>query len=226
MRGSWRLNRTASYWPPLLWPQQRFFLVLLSCSIGVGGPASLGAGFLYRILSPTGMISNCSIGGLGAHSAGCWFSLPHLISNWLNFLCTELYNSSTPTFFLWALQIALIKPVHSEGYILIFLDRMHLLFIQVILTARQGRRTIYNTQTQSLLINLELAADGIGLHFNASKTECMFFIKKEIYLIAGSLKLVDKFTNLGSSIISTENYISMWLAKLWNHIDWLSIKWK
>ena len=69
---------------------------------------------------------------LGAHSARCWFSLPHLISNWLNFLCTELYNSSTPTFFLWASQIALIQPIHSQGYnILIFLDRMHLLFTQM-----------------------------------------------------------------------------------------------
>ena len=67
----------------------------------------------------------------GAHFAGYWFSLPHLISNWLNFLCTELYNSSTPTFFLWASQITLIQPVHGQGYILIFLDRMHLLFTQV-----------------------------------------------------------------------------------------------
>ena len=66
-----------------------------------------------------------------AHSAGCWFSLPHLISNRLNFLWTEIYNSSTPTFFLWVSQIALIQPVHGQGYILIFLDRMHLLFTQV-----------------------------------------------------------------------------------------------
>ena len=63
--------------------------------------------------------------------SGCWFSLLHLISNWLNFLCTELCNSSTPTFFLWASQIALIQPVHGQGYILIFLDWMHLLFTQV-----------------------------------------------------------------------------------------------
>ena len=41
---------------------------------------------------------------------------------------TELFNSSTPTFFLWASQIALIQPVHGLGYILIFLDQMHLLF--------------------------------------------------------------------------------------------------
>ena len=62
---------------------------------------------------------------------GCWFSLPHLIFNWLNFLCTELYNCSTPSFFLWVPQIALIQPVHGQGYILIFLDRIHLLFTQV-----------------------------------------------------------------------------------------------
>ena len=51
---------------------------------------------------------NCSIGGLRAPSAGCWFSLPHLISNWLHFLSSPgLYNCSTSTFFLWASQIAL-----------------------------------------------------------------------------------------------------------------------
>ena len=31
---SWRLNRTATYSPPLLWPWQRFFPVLLGCSTG------------------------------------------------------------------------------------------------------------------------------------------------------------------------------------------------
>ena len=46
-------------------------------------------------------------------------------------LCTVLYNSSTSTFFVWASQIALIQPVHGQDYILIFLDRMHLLFTQV-----------------------------------------------------------------------------------------------
>ena len=77
------------------------------------------------------VLLGCSTGGLGAHSAGCWFFLPHLISNWLNFLCTKLYNSSTSAFFLWASQIALIQSVHGQGYILIFLDRIHLLFTQV-----------------------------------------------------------------------------------------------
>ena len=120
---------------------------------GPGGPASLDAGFLYCLFSNC----NCSIGGLSAHSAGCWLSLPHLVSNcncsigglrahcagcWLSlphllqlpdFLSsTGLYNSSTSTFFLWASQITLIQPVHGQGYnILIFLNRMYLLFTQV-----------------------------------------------------------------------------------------------
>ena len=52
--------------------------------------------------------------------------LLNIFSNWLNFLCTELYNCSKSTFFF-----ALIQPVHGQGYILIFLHRMHLLFTQV-----------------------------------------------------------------------------------------------
>ena len=41
-----------------------------------------------------------------------------------------------------------------------------------------------------------------------------------------SLKLVDKFTYLGSSISSTEKDIDMWLTKAWTAIDRLSIIWK
>ena len=57
VRGSWRLNRTAIYGPPLLWPS-----VFLSPSPNVAqpeawGPTLLGAGFLNRILSPTGLVS-------------------------------------------------------------------------------------------------------------------------------------------------------------------------
>ena len=62
---------------------QRFFPVLLGCS--TGGPEAqppLGAGFLYRILFPTRLIPNCSVGVLRAPPAGCWISLPHLVSNW------------------------------------------------------------------------------------------------------------------------------------------------
>ena len=71
MRGSWRPNRTATYWLPLLWPSA----LCLSRSPGLfnrwtGGPAE------------------------------CWLPLPHLVTNgsglqtnWLP-VFTELYNSS------------------------------------------------------------------------------------------------------------------------------------
>ena len=52
VRGSWKPNRTATY------GHQCFFPVLLGCSTGGLGPASLGAGFLYRILSLTCLIPN------------------------------------------------------------------------------------------------------------------------------------------------------------------------
>ena len=45
-------------------------------------------------------------------------------------------------------------------------------------------------------------------------------------LNGSSLKLVDKFTNLGSSVSSTEPDISTWLAKAWIAIDSLSFIWK
>ena len=102
---------------------------------GAWGPASLGAAFLYCILSPTRLIPN-NQGSWGPILLGAVFSTASFLQlsgpqNWLNFLCTELYNSSTPTFFLWASQIALIQPIHGQSYTLLFLDRMHLLFTLV-----------------------------------------------------------------------------------------------
>ena len=46
------------------------------------------------------------------------------------------------------------------------------------------------------------------------------------YILQTSLKLVDKFVYLGSSISSTESDINMRLAKTWTAIDRLSIIWK
>ena len=71
VRGSWRPKRTATYWPPLLWPSA----LCLSRSPGLLNrrPSSLlDAGFLYHILSPTGLVSK---------------------THWLP-VFTELYNSS------------------------------------------------------------------------------------------------------------------------------------
>ena len=85
VRGSWRPNRTATYWPPSPSGHHRVGLVLLDCSTGglaaqpiwnmfssqhlltnwspnsIWGcqrPLLSGGGFLYHILSPTPLISN------------------------------------------------------------------------------------------------------------------------------------------------------------------------
>ena len=81
---------------------------------------------------------------------------------------------------------------------------------------------------ETLLHSLERAAAGIYLHFNAHKTECTCFNQTgDISTLNGiSLKLVDKFIYLGSSVSSTEAYISMRLAKAWTGIDRLSVIWK
>ncbi len=57
-------------------------------------------------------------------------------------------------------------------------------------------------QAETLLHSLERAAAGIGLHVNAHKTEYMCYNQTgNITTLDGaSLKLVDKFTYLGSSI--------------------------
>ena len=70
-------------------------------------------------------------------------------------------------------------------------------------------------QAKSLLHSLERAAGGIGLHFNIDKTEYMCFNQRgDISTLRGrSLKLVDKFTYLGSSVSSTEKDINTGLTK-------------
>ena len=84
------------------------------------------------------------------------------------------------------------------------------------------------TQAKSQLHSLEQAVSGIGLHVNADLMEYMCFHQKRDIskLNGGSLKLVDKFTYLGSSISSTENDINLQLGKAWTATDSLSIIWK
>ena len=65
MRGNWRPNRTATYWPPLM------AISVVSFSFSMAAP-----------------------GCLGAHSAGFGLSLPHLVQTHLLPVFTELYNSS------------------------------------------------------------------------------------------------------------------------------------
>ena len=83
-------------------------------------------------------------------------------------------------------------------------------------------------QAETLLHSLEWVTAGIGLHVNAHKTEYMCFNQEgDISTLNGtSLKLVDKFTYLGSSVSSTEKDIDTRLRKTWTAIDKLSVIWK
>ena len=84
------------------------------------------------------------------------------------------------------------------------------------------------TQAETLSHDLEWAAAAIGLHINAHKMEYMCFNQRGYIstLNGTSLKLVDKFTYQGSSVLSTEKDINMRLAKAWTAIDRLSVIWK
>ena len=68
---------------------------------------------------------------------------------------------------------------------------------------------------ETLLHSLERAAAGIGLHVNAHKTEYMCSNQVgDISTLEGTtLKLVGKFTYLGSCVSSTEKDIDTWLTK-------------
>ena len=78
---------------------------------------------------------------------------------------------------------------------------------------------------ETLLHSLERAAVGIGLHVNAHKTEYMCFNQTgDISTLNGSsLKLVDKFTYLGSSV---ETDIDKQLTKVWTAFNRLAVIWK
>ena len=81
-------------------------------------------------------------------------------------------------------------------------------------------------EAESLLYSLEQVTAGIGLHANAHKTEYIYQTGDISTLNSNSLKLVNKFTYLGSSVQSTATDINMWLAKAWTAIDRLSVIWK
>ena len=83
-------------------------------------------------------------------------------------------------------------------------------------------------QTETLLHSLERAAASIGLYVNEHKTEYMCYNQTgDISTLEGTpLKLVDKFTYLGSSVEWTEKDIETKLTKAWTAINRLSIIWK
>ena len=83
-------------------------------------------------------------------------------------------------------------------------------------------------QAETLQHTLERAAAGIGLHVNAHKTEYICFNQiGDISTLSGSsLKLVDRFTYLGSTVSSTEKDIDTRLTKALTAYDRLSVIWK
>ena len=90
-------------------------------------------------------------------------------------------------------------------------------------TITDGIAILANTpnQAETLLHSLERAAAGIALYVNAHETEYMCYNQtSDISTLDGTpLKLVDKFTNLGSSVSSTENDIDTRLTKAWTAIN-------
>ena len=78
-----------------------------------------------------------------------------------------------------------------------------------------------HNQAETLLHRLEWAAVGIGLYVNAHKTEYMYYNQTgDISTLEGTpLKLVDKFTYLGSSVASTKKDIDTRLTKAWTAIN-------
>ena len=97
VRGRWRSNRTAIFWPPLLWPSTLCLSRSPDAQPEAERPTLLGDGFLYGILSASspGLNSSGPKGPFGL----MWLSLPHLVynsvSNSTATALTELYNSST-----------------------------------------------------------------------------------------------------------------------------------
>ena len=84
---------------------------------GPGSPALSGTCSSFQHLLSN---SNCSIGALRAPAAGCWFSLPHLIFNWLTsclhpgYIIVRHLPSSCGRH-----KSHSVQPVHGQGYILI-----------------------------------------------------------------------------------------------------------
>ena len=76
--------------------------------------------------------------------------------------------------------------------------------------------------------SLEGAAGGIGLNVKADETEYMCFNQRSDIATqkGGPLKLMDKFTYIGSSVSSTKNDINTRLVNSWTAIYRLSVIWE
>ena len=96
-----------------------------------GSPASLGAGSFYSISFPTRLISNCSTGDPeGPPLLGVGF-LYRILSptDWTSCAPSYIIVQCPPS--CGRHKLHSILPVHGRDYILIFVDRMYLLFTEV-----------------------------------------------------------------------------------------------
>ena len=93
-----------------------FFSRSPGCSTGVWGPSLCGTWSSFQHL-----LSNFKRTST-QQRAGCWFSLPHFISNWLELPVHRV---------ILLFYAHSIQPVDSQGYPLVTFDRIHLLFTQV-----------------------------------------------------------------------------------------------
>ena len=104
-----------------------------------------------------------------------------------------------------------------------------LLHLVVIVSCKFFRWSIVNYYLFFTSISFRIrAAASIGLHVNADKIEYMFFNQRgNISALKGCpLKLEDKFTYRGSSVLSSENDINTRQAKAWTANYSLSVIWK
>ena len=114
-------------------------------------------------------------------------------------------------------------------FIILFINNHFLILIHIyLLSLCCSKGPSHTDQAEKLQHSLERAAAGIGLYVNAHKTEYMCYNQKgDISTLDGTpLKLVDKFTYLGSNVESTEKDIDTRLTKAWTAINRLSIIWK
>ena len=81
-------TKTAIYCPPHLWPSALWLSRSPDAQPEAQRPTLLGACFLYRILSPTGLVPKLHLGSRGPLSAGC--GSPYHISS-----LTRLNSNST-----------------------------------------------------------------------------------------------------------------------------------
>ena len=140
-------------------------------------------------------------------------------------------NNDIPVIISWILQSVLrtsIDKIRENGFEL--MKKRSRRYPAKTITDADYIAILANTpdQAETLLHSLERAAAGIGLYVNAHKTEYMCYNQTgDISTLEGTpLKLVDKFTYLGSSVESTEKDIETRLTKAWTAINRLSIIWK